>query len=150
MRKVILGLLAIVLVALMTLVVVSCVPSCKNDNANNAIVSELTLIEDTYAIGDIAMFRVRATSDIEMTRVTYKLNNGNEIEVSVKKGLAKNMSGKFGDGTYYIDTGVEMLDTAKMPAGNYVIAWYIYDDNNTRYDFTNRYVFEIVSVQAAA
>ena len=113
------------------------------------IKSERTLIESKYAIGDIAMFRIRATSDIQMTRMTYKLNNGNEVEITVKSGLSEDMESRFGKGKYYIDTGVEMINTTAMPAGNYVIAWYIYDEDETRYDFTERYVFEIVAVQTA-
>ena len=151
MKKVIIGILIVVVLALASVGIVIGVRSCKDKvDGKNVIQSERTLIESKYAIGDIAMFRIRATSDVEMTRMTYKLNNGNEVELTVKTGLSEDMEDSFGKGKYFIDTGVEMIDTATMTAGNYVIAWYIYDADETRYDFTERFVFEVAAVQTNA
>ena len=150
--KKILGVFLLVIFALLAVLGISIgVKSCskEEDNKNN-ITAQVTLLEDEYAISDIAMFRYVLTSDVELTKMTYVLNNGTEVIMTVKTGESSELEDAEGSGKYYIDTGVEMINTADMTAGNYVIEAYAYDAENTRYDFDVPHVFALLNVQANA
>ena len=151
MKKVLIGILVILVAVLSALGIAIGVKSCSNETENkNNITAQRSLIEEEYAIGDIVMFRYVLTSDVELTKMTYVLNNGAEVVMTVKTGEASELDAKDKDGSgkYYIDTGVEMINTEDMTAGNYVIEAYAYDAENTRYDFDVPYIFELLNVQA--
>lgn len=120
-----------------------------NSDKEVKVSAKLSGLEEKYAIGDVVAFRVEATSDIELVSMTYVLNAEAEKTMTVKTGTAEELEINVGNGEYGIDSGFEMIDTAEMSAGNYVIAVYGYDANNTRYDFGIKEVFEIVSVQTS-
>ena len=125
--------------------------SCNVQKATKeGITTEVSLIEDEYAKGDLIMFRVRATSDKELTRMTYKINNGTEVEITCKTGKSADMEGAFGSGANYIDTGVEMIESEDMEAGNYVIQFFFYDVEDSRYSPIEKIVIEIEAVQTAS
>lgn len=127
------------------------IKSCNEQKATKeGITTEVSLIEDEYAKGDLIMFRVRATSDKELTRMTYKINNGTEVEITCKTGKSADMEGAFGSGENYIDTGVEMIESKDMEAGNYVIQFFFYDVEDSRYSPIEKIVIEIEAVQTAS
>ena len=107
----------------------------KGDSDKEVKVSaKLSGLDEKYAIGDVVAFRVEATSDVELVSLTYKLNAEAEKTMTVKTGTAEELEISVGNGKHGIDSGFEMIDTAEMDAGNYVITFYGYDANNTRYD----------------
>lgn len=149
-KKVLIGILVILVAVLSALGIAIGVKSCSDkttENKNN-ITAEVSLLDEKYAIGDIVMFRYVVTSDVELTKMTYVLNNGTEVVMTVKTGEASELEDKVGSGKYYIDTGVEMINTEDMTAGNYVIKAYAFDAEETRYDFDVAHVFELLNVQA--
>ena len=148
MKKFFIGLLIVIIILGAALGIVLGVKSC-NKNENN-IESEFSLFEEKYAIGDIVMFRYVVTSDVELTRIVYVLNNGSEVEMTVKTGLTKDLENAPGDGKYYIDTGIEMIDTESMTVGNYVVKAYAYDADENKYNFDTPHVFELVAASTAA
>ena len=148
MKKFFIGLLIVIIILGAALGIVLGVKSC-NKNENN-IDSEFSLFEEKYAIGDIVMFRYIVTSDVELTRMVYVLNNGSEVEMTIKTGLTDDLENAPGDGKYYIDTGVEMIDTESMTVGNYVVKAYAYDAQENKYNFDKPHVFELVAASTAA
>lgn len=148
MKKVIIFILILLLGAGAAFGISMAVKSCSDKE--NKVAAKVSLLEDEYAIGDIVTFRVEATSDVELVSMTYVLNAGTEQSMTVKTGTAEELDINVGNGKYGIDTGVEMIDTADMAAGNYIIAFYGYDADNTRYDFGIKEVFEIVNVQSSS
>ena len=149
MKKFLIGLLAVVLILGAALGIVLGVRSCNDKNENN-IEYELTLIEDKYAVGDIVMFRYVVTADVELTKMVYILNDGSEVEMTVKTGKTEDLEDAPGDGEFYIDTGVEMIDTADMNVGNFVFKAYAYDAEENKYNFDTPHVFELVAASTAA
>ena len=99
-----------------------------------------------YTKGQLIVYSIYAFSDIEFMQIKYSINNASEVNLSCKIGMTsdhkKNHSGA---GQYYIDAGGQAINTDNMDAGNYVITFYGYDANNTRYELTpNAIQFKII------
>lgn len=153
MKKVIIGILVAVLLVIAGLGIALAVKTNQDKpKDDNNIVAEVSYLESKYAIGDSITFRVLITSDVELTKLTYVLNNGTEVQMTVKTGLSEDLEAKdrIGTGKYYIDTGIEFISTNDMTAGVYGFKLFSYDEDGTRFDFDTPRVIEIVNVQTAA
>ena len=129
------------------------VKACK-ENKNNVDGNKQVTIEylqDEYNVGDAAIVRVIVFSDIEFKSIKYAINNGVEVDMSVKTGESKNHDAfKNGYGKYYIDTQVELLDISALTTGDYSIRFYTYDAENTRYVLnTTPIYFQVVATNVA-
>ena len=100
-----------------------------------------------YAKGNLIVYSIYVFSDIKFEQIKYSISNGSEVGLTVKTGQSEDHK-KYhkGAGDYYIDAGGQAIQTSDMDPGNYVITFYGYDKNNTRYELTPRAIyFKIVS-----
>lgn len=135
MKKILSIILAAVVIVGVALGVFFGVKSCSNTDANGTTY-KVSHIKDEYDVGDNLVVRVLVTSDVEMTKMTYVLNNGTETAFTVKHGESKDAEDTVGKGKYYIDTDVVIIDTSEMSAGWYTLVIYTYDANQSRYVVT--------------
>ncbi len=126
------------------------VDSCQNkkddgENKHN-VAFEQEFLEETYAQGDLIMLRGIATADVEFTGMTYTINNASEVSMTVKSGESADVEDELpGNGKFYVDSGIEMIDTTDMEVGYYVLAFYAQDEDGTRYKLGEPQIFEIVA-----
>lgn len=131
------------------------IKACNNEKStdiNNTTYNE-TMLEEKYTVGDMVIFNFYAYSDIEFVGITYKINNGQEQNITgFKTGSAeehKNYDGEEGD--YYIDTTAQIIDTSAMTPGYYTIVFSgIAKDGGVYQINTSPYMFQLVAVQTAA
>lgn len=111
------------------------IKSCNDKDASNPNKTEyeISLISDSYAVGDTVVYRVLVCSDVQMERMVYVLNNGEEQTITCKTGESKDAKDTVGKGKYFIDTDTEVLDSTSMTAGYYTLVFYTYDAEGTRY-----------------
>lgn len=103
--------------------------------------------DNEYVKGNLIVYSIYAFSDIKFEQIKYSINNGSEVSLTVKTGKAEEHK-KYhnGAGEYYIDAGGQAIQTADMNPGDYVITFYGYDKNKTRYELTPRAIyFKIIS-----
>lgn len=151
MKKILIGILIALLAIGGTIGVIFGVKACKENKENvHNITCDITLLEDSYAKGDLVMFKVIVTADVELTSLSYRLNNGDAVSMKVKTGESKDLDEKVGDGKYYIEANVEMIDTADMTEGYYNIVFQSGDAEGTTYKVAGPFMFELVAVTPAA
>ena len=99
-----------------------------------------------YTKGQLIVYSIYAFSDIEFKQIKYSINNASEVNLTCKTGNTSDHKKKHdGAGKYYIDAGGQAISTDNLDAGNYVITFYGYDVNNTRYELTpNAIPFKII------
>ena len=103
--------------------------------------------DNEYVKGSLIVYSIYAFSDIKFEQIKYSINNGEEVALTVKTGASVDHK-KYhkGVGEYSIDAGGQAIQTTNMAPGDYVITFYGYDKNNTRYELTPRAIyFKIVS-----
>ena len=111
----------------------SCNRSSVSVGENNTV-SKVEGLKDKYTVGKSIYFSVLITSDVELKNVTYTLNNGSETLLEAETGLnADRGEDKLGTGKYYIDTGIQVIDTSSMPAGYYVFVLRATNEAGTSY-----------------
>ena len=111
------------------------IKSCQDKetaNPNNTR-HKISLISDSYNVGDTVVYRVLVCSDVQMERMVYVLNNGEEQTIGCKKGESKDAEDTVGTGKYFIDTDTEVLNSDDMVAGYYTLVFYAYDAEGSRY-----------------
>lgn len=137
MKKLLSIILAAVVIVGVALGVFFGVKSCSNSTDANGTTYKVSHIKESYNIGDNLVVRVLSTSDVEMTKMTYVLNNGTETAFAdAKHGESKDAEETVGKGKYYIDTDVVIIDTSEMSEGWYTFVIYTYDANQSRYVIT--------------
>ena len=148
MKKLFLALIALLLVAGIAIGIYFWVRPSK-DNPGN-VTYKVDLIESKYTVGDKIIFRASATADVQLTSMTYTLNNGSETEISVKAGESEDADEVVGKGKYYINTGAQIIETAEFTPGYYTLVIYAYDADETRYIITSEpIVFELSATKSA-
>lgn len=103
--------------------------------------------EKTVIKGDPLVYNIYVFSDIKFEQIKYSISNGSEVSLTVKTGKSEEHA-KYhkGVGEYYIDAEGEAIQTTDMNPGDYLITFYGYDKNNTRYPLTpNAIYFKITS-----
>lgn len=95
-----------------------------------------------YIKGDLIVYTIYAFSDIKFEQIKYSINNASEVNLRCTTGNATSHN-KYHDGAgqYYIDAGGQAIVTESMSAGDYVITFYGYDANNTRYELTPKAIY---------
>ena len=135
MKRWILILIAIILAVAIGVGAFLGIKSCQDKDSSNPNKTEyeISLISDSYAVGDTVVYRVLVCSDVQMDRMVYVLNNGAEQTISCKKGEAKDSKDTVGAGKYFIDSDTEVLNSDEMVAGFYTLVFYTYDAEGNRY-----------------
>lgn len=138
MKKIIVAILVIAILTGVGFGIYGIVKAVKaNDSGNGKnITYKVELIEDEYTIGEKVIFRVLATSDIQLTSLRYSINNGEETELTVTAGDSSDFEAAIGKGKYFIDSGAEIIETTAKTAGYYTLVVYGYDADETRYEIT--------------
>ena len=111
---------------------------------------EVLHLEDSYTKGDQIVLRVKMTSDKELTKMTYSLNNGEEKPFTVKVGKTEDVSGMPGDGENFIDTETELIATDSLAEGWYTLVIYAHDAQSNRYVVTQTPLLFQVTASTAA
>ena len=125
----------------------------KPDEAKNygkyrtAVHIEYLETNNEYGKGTLIVYSIYAFSDIKFEQIKYSISNGEEVNLNVKTGKSiEHKKYHSGVGEYYIDAGGQAIMTDDMTPGDYVITFYGYDKNNTRYELTPRAIyFKIIS-----
>lgn len=90
-----------------------------------------------YTKGSYIVYTIYAFSDIKFEQIKYSISNAAEVNLTVKTGKAEEHAKHHkGAGEYYIDAGGQVILTNEMDPGHYVITFFAYDKNNTRYELT--------------
>ncbi len=134
-----------------TILIVDSCNSKKADDANKETrVIKYLENDSTYVIGERIVFEVQCTSDKELTSLVYVLNNGAEVSVASTTGETKYIEDDIeGSGKYFLDSGVEFLDTSEMSAGFYTIVFKIKDAEGTSYTVNQKPIlFTLVAATA--
>lgn len=152
MKKALIIIISIVLLACIIGGIVWGVSSCKKAKEESPVNVNLTLMEDEIAQGDMQLFKIVAFSDVKLTAIVYKLNNGSEVSTTVKTGESKEHDEyKVGVGKYYIDTGVEIIQTGSLSIGSQIFEAFAYDEEGTRYILsTEPVIFKVVAASTPA
>jgi len=148
MKRIIVIIVSALLLAGVILGIVFGVKACKEKKAEDGNKQvHIEYLQDEYVVGDTAIVRVVVFSDIEFKSIKYALNNGAEVDMVSKTGESKDHDMyKAGNGKYYIDTQVEIIDISSLTVGDYSVRFYSYDAENTRYVLnTSPIYFEIVA-----
>lgn len=124
---------------LMTLSCVFCFTGCdmistdKNSYNNNSDFTwQETLLDDWYIEGDDIVFRLVLNTEKDVfEKVTYSINNAEEVKVSVIRGKVTDEKHDLG-GKFYVDTGTEIIPADELGAGAYVIVFFAYNEDGDR------------------
>lgn len=145
MKKVLVFILTLICLAAIGLGVYAIVKDDKTTESGDVVCAVDTLKDgNKYVVGEKIGYRVRATSDIEITKVYYGLLNGEKVEAEARHGLAKNFDDLAGEGKYALDTGAQTIDTKDLKTGWYVIQFYIETaEGETYMAFDKPLMFEI-------
>lgn len=86
-------------------------------------------MEDEYVIGDKMVLRITAQDDVAFTSMKYTIDSGEDESLTVTTGeTAENTKLDEKDGKYFIDTGIEVINTTGMKAGTHVVQIYVVQD----------------------
>lgn len=146
MKKFLIFILTLICLAAIGLGVYAIVKPDKTTAETGDVVCAVDTLKDgnKYVIGEKIGYRVRATSDIEITKVYYGLLNGEKVETEARHGLSKNFDDLAGEGKYALDTGTQTIDTKDLKTGWYVIQFYIETaEGETYIAFDKPLMFEI-------
>lgn len=146
MKKFLIFILTLICLAAIGLGVYAIVKPNKTTAETDDVVCAVDTLKDgnKYVIGEKIGYRVRATSDIEITKVYYGLLNGEKVETEARHGLSKNFDDLAGEGKYALDTGTQTIDTKDLKTGWYVIQFYIETaEGETYIAFDKPLMFEI-------
>ena len=111
---------------------------------------EILHIEDSYVKGEQIVLRVKLTSDKELTKMTYSLNNGEEEIFTVETGKTADVDGMPGNGENYVDTGTELIATESLAEGWYTLVIFAHDAQSNRYVVTQTPLLFQVTASTAA
>ena len=149
MKKVLLWILIAVLAVGAGVGIYFGVKAIKDKNSEEIAV-KVEYFEDTYVVGDSIVYRVLVNDAKEHVRMTYSINNGEEVEITSTHGEVKEDKHKVNNAKYYIDSGNEILDSTDLGAGTYIVKFYVYDSAETRTVVpTDTIMFEIKTATAA-
>lgn len=150
MKKWLIIIASILLVAIMAVSAFFIVRAVRK-NENEGPKYEVLHLEGSYTVGDTIVLRVKMTSDKELVKMTYALNNGAETNFTVESGKTEDVSGMPGDGENYLDTGTELLSTDSLAEGWYTLVIYAYDAEDTRFVVTSSpLLFQVKAASTAA
>lgn len=92
---------------------------------------------------DLIVYSIYAFSDIKFEAIKYSINNSSEVSLTNVKTGDSTSHKKYhkGVGQYYVDAGGQAIVTDNLTAGDYVITFYGYDENNTRYELTPKAIY---------
>lgn len=112
---------------------------------------EILHIEKSYTKGQQIVLRVKMTSDKELTKMTYSLNNGEENPFTVEHGKTEDATTEMpGSGENYVDTGTELIATDSLAEGWYTLIIYAHDAQSNRYVVTQTpLLFQVTASNAA-
>lgn len=156
MKKVIIAIIVVLVIAGIGFGIFAGVQSCNAGSGVQSVdvsaktQSRFTQLESEYAIGDPIAFRVEVTSNTKFTKMTYSLNNGVDVSVTVKTGETQEMGNPFGNGKYFIDSGTEIIESDNLTAGYYTLVVKVHDDEGTTVQIGEPRLIKIVASAAAA
>ena len=103
----------------------------SQDNAKSAeVYQEIDFLEDSYTEGEKIVLRAKFQDDKAFTSIKYSIDSGEEKALESTTGETadnEDLDGKNGD--FYIDSGIETLDTTGLKTGTHVLQIYTVQDN---------------------
>ncbi|MBQ8427181.1 MAG: hypothetical protein IJX16_05435 [Clostridia bacterium] len=154
MKKIIVFILsALILIgAVVGIILIASNCNSKKANEENKETRVIKYLKDdsTYVIGEKIVFEIECTSDKELTSLVYKINNGAGVSVASATGETENNENDIeGSGKYFLDSGVEFIDTSTMSEGYYTIVFEIKDVDGISYPVNTKPIL-ITLVSATA
>lgn len=143
---------ALALVIGLTILIAVNTNRAKNASVGeNNTVYELDGIKEKYTKGKNIVFKLVVTSDVELTGLSYSLNNSEEVVLESETGLnVERGTDKLGTGKYYIDSSLQVIETTSLSTGYYVIAFYATNEAGTRYLIGEPAIIRIDAATSAA
>lgn len=129
-KKVIIGILIVVILAGIGVGIYFGVSAKKkNDSAVDGEVFQTLYLQDEYVKGEKIVFKTVSQADKAYTSMKYAIDSGEETALTVKTGETKdNDALDAKDGDYYVDSGVQTLETTDLQVGTHVLTVYVYHD----------------------
>lgn len=153
MKKWLIGILVALLIVSLGVGTFFGVKAIKEKKSTDTV-SEISLLEDKYTQGDNILFKILVNSEKEFVSLSYQFNN--ESEVPVKNAIKgenseEDTKHKLNDAKYFIDSGVQIIDSSDLAVGSYILTVYAYDEYGTRFVVNQENViFKIVPSPASA
>lgn len=121
------------------------VKSCQTEKSEEGNVNfSIEYLNDNYAAGDTAVFRIKAYSDVEPSSIVYTFDNGEERTLTSKVGETSEDEKDLGK--YFIDSGTETLDLTGVSVGEHLIKFYVYE-GETRIALGKARIINILSAE---
>ena len=107
-------------------------------------------LKDSYVQGESIVFEATVTSDVELTSLSFSVDNEEDETLAVKTGESKDLAeeNKVGSGKYFIKSEVKIIDTTDLPAGWYPVVVKAADAKGNVYVLTTKPI--LVQITAAA
>lgn len=103
----------------------------SQENAKPAeVYQEIDFLEDSYIAGEKIVLRAKFQDDKAFTSIKYSIDSGEEKALESTTGETadnEDLDGK--NGEFYIDSGIETLDTTGLKTGTHVLQIYTVQDN---------------------
>lgn len=139
MKKIGIALIVLVVLAGISTGIYFGVKASKEEKQADEIYYNLDYIEDQYVAGDMIVLRVSAQDDKAFTAMKYSIDSGEEKTLTVTTGKTEgNSKLDVKNGEYFIDTGIEVIDSTGLKTGTHVLQVY------TMQDTTKILIFEKV------
>lgn len=106
------------------------VDAVRGENEPQGSYHEIDFLEDSYTEGEKIVLRAKFQDDKAFTSIKYSIDSGEEKALESTTGETadnEDLDGKNGD--FYIDSGIETLDTTGLKTGTHVLQIYTVQDN---------------------
>ena len=89
---------------------------------------EILHLQDSYVKGEQIVMRVKMTSDKQLERIAYAIDNGEEVNTSAITGKTEEAKDEMpGNGKNFIDTKTVLIDSDDLAEGDHTMRVYVYD-----------------------
>ena len=106
------------------------VDAVRGENEPKSAFQKIEFLEDSYTEGEQIVLRAKFQDDEKFSAIKYSIDSGEEKTLESTTGeTADNEDFDAKNGEFYIDSGIETIDTTGMKAGTHVLQIYTVQDN---------------------
>ena len=106
------------------------VKAARDNVSQTGTYQEIQFLEDNYAEGEQIVLRAKFQDDKEFSAIKYSIDSGEEKTFeSVTGKAADNENLDVKNGEFFIDSGIETIDTTGLKVGTHVLQIYTMQDN---------------------
>ena len=112
---------------------------------------EILYLEDSYVKGEQIAMRVKMTSDKQLERIVYAIDNGEEVNTSAITGKTEEAKDEMpGNGKNFIDTKTVLIDSNNLAEGDHTMRVYVYDVEGNKIIVTKTVINFAITPSTAA